>query len=110
MRDEVAHAAAEGQAGDAGGGDDAEGDGQPIGMSGVVDVAGCAARLDPNRPACRIDPHAFHRGQVDHEPVVDAAEAGSVVPAAADGHTKIVFASEVDRGDDVGDVRAAGDD
>ena len=42
-------------------------------------------------------------------PSSTAAKAGSVVAAAADGDGQAVVAPEIDRGDHVGDVGAAGD-
>ena len=81
---EVAGAAAEGQAGDAGGRDDAERHGQAEGVGGMVDVARRAARLDPHGAARRVDAHALHQRQVDDQAVVAAAEARAVVAAAAD--------------------------
>ena len=47
--------------------------------------------------------------QVDDQPVVDAAEPGTVVAAAADGDRQLVVAPEVDRRDHVADVGAARD-
>ena len=106
---EVAGAAAERQAGDAGGRDDAERHGQAERVGGVIDVAGRAAGLDPHGSACRIDAHALHHRQVDHQAVVATAEARAVVAAAADGDKQALVAAEVHRGDDVGDVDAARD-
>ena len=54
---QVAGAAAEGEARDAGGRDDAEGHRQPERVRGVIDVARGAAGLDPDR-AVRRDPRA----------------------------------------------------
>ena len=81
---EVPGAPAEGQARDAGGRDDAKGHGQAERVGGVIDVARRAASIDPNRSARRIDAHALHHRQVDHQTVVAAAEARAVVAAAAD--------------------------
>ncbi len=106
---QVAEAAAEREPADAGGGDDAAGRGEAEGVGGVVDVAPGAAAADARGPGGRIDPDALHRREVDDEPVVAGAEAGAVVAAAADGEEQAVFAGEVDGGDDVGGVGAAGD-
>ena len=82
---EVARAPAEGEARDAGGRDDAKGHGQAERVGGVIDVARRAAGIDPNGAARRIDAHALHQRQVDHQTVVAAAKAGAVVAAAPDG-------------------------
>ncbi len=57
----------------------------------------------------RVDAHAPHHRQVDHQAVVAAAQAGAVVAAAPDGDEQALVAAEVHRGDDVGDVHAARD-
>ena len=106
---QVAGAAAEGQARDAGGRDDAERHRQAEGMRRVVDVARRAARLDANGAVRRVDADPLHHRQVDDQPVVDAAEARPVVAAAADGDEKAVVAAEVHRRDHVGDVGALRD-
>ena len=49
----------------------------------------------------------FIIGQVDHEAVVAAAKPGAVVAAAADRDEKAMFAPEVHGGDHVGDIDAA---
>src|SRR5262249_40364798 len=59
-------------------------------------------------PFVRIDPHALHRAQVDHEGVVGDAQTREAVPAAAHRGRQAVRARELDRRDDVGDAGAAG--
>ena len=78
-------------------------------MGGVIDVAGGAAGPTRTVRLRRIDAHALHRRQVDDQSVVDAAEPGSVVAAAANGDGKLVVAAEIHRRDHVGDVGAARD-
>ena len=107
---EMADAAAEGDAADAGGGDDAAGRGQAEGVGGMVEIAQHGAGLDAGGARHRIDADAVHRREVDHQPVVDGAQAGAVVAAAADGDGDAVLAGEVDGGDDVGHVGAADDE
>ena len=106
---EIAGAAAQGQAGDAGRRHDAERHGEAERVRGVVDVSGRAARLGAHAAAGRIDVHALQHRQIDDEPVVAAAEAGAVVAAAADRQQQSFLSSEVDGGDDVGDVRTSRD-
>src|SRR5262249_1198821 len=107
---EIADAAAQGEAADAGGGDEAAGGGQAEGMGGVIDVAPDAAALDAHGAVGGIDADALPAPQVDDQAVLAGAQAGAVVPAAAHGEGELVLAGEVDRGDDVGDVGAAGDE
>ena len=92
---EIAGAAAQGETRDACGRNDAERDRQPEWMSGVIDVTRGAAGLDANRLVGGIDPHPLHRRQVDHQSVVDAAEPGSTVAAAADGNEQALLAAVV---------------
>ncbi len=76
----------------------------------MVQVAQLRAPFDAGGAGYRVDADAVHRREIDHQPVVDGAESGAVVPAAADGDEQVVVAGEVDRGDDVGDVGALGDE
>ena len=100
--------AAQRQAGDARGRYDASRDGQAEGMGGVVDVALRATRANPGSPGLGVNAHTFHRRQVDNQAVVHATKAGPVVAAAPDGDGEAVVAPEIDRGDHVGNVGAAG--
>ena len=105
---QVAMPAAQRQAGDAGGRNDARRDGQAEGMGSVVDVALRAAGANAGRAGLGVDAHAFHLRQVDDQAIVHAAKARPVVAAAPDGDGQAVVAPEIDRGDHVGDVGAAG--
>ena len=58
---QIAVAAAQRQAGNAGGRDDARRNGQPEGMGSVVDVALRATGADPGGPCLGINANAFHR-------------------------------------------------
>jgi hypothetical protein len=78
-------------------------------VGGVVDVAGRAATINTDGAPRRVDAHAPHRREVDHQAVVDAAQAGAVVAPAPDGDEQALVAAEGHRGDDVGGVRAARD-
>ena len=51
----------------------------------------------------------FMSRQVDHQPVVHQAQAGAVMPSAANGDGKLVIAPEVDRRDDIGYIDTACD-
>ena len=105
---QVAEAAAEGEAADAGGGDDAAGGRQAEGVGGVVDVAPGAPPSTRTVRAVGSTRTPFIGAEVDHQPVVADAEAGAVVPAAADGDEEALVAGEVDGGDDVRRRRRSG--
>ena len=75
-------------------------------MGRMVDVALGTAGADPHGAARGIDAHAFHRREVDHEPIIAAAEARAVVAAATHRNKKVVVPAEIHRRDDVGDIEA----
>jgi hypothetical protein len=104
---EVAEAAAERQAGDAGVRDEAENGSQAMELRLTVDVAEEATNLRAGDATRRVHPHAAHERHVEGEPAVAHAEAGDVVTAAFDRERHAVGACEVDAGDDVGSAEAA---
>jgi hypothetical protein len=75
----------------------------------VIDVAPCAAALNRRKLLGRIDPDAFHRREIEHDPVIDHGEAGGVVHPAANGQGSAGLAREIDDRDHVGDVGGAHD-
>ena len=78
--------------------------------SEILIEAGIAALgLDPRDARRGIDPHGFHRTQVDHHPAVADRAAGDVVPAAAHRGHDALRACEVDRSANVGRAGAAHD-
>ncbi len=103
----IAVAAAESQAGNACCRDDAERDCKTEGMGGVVNIARRATGPHPHGPVCRINAHPLHHRQVNDEALVNAAEAGSVMAAAADGDGKLAVTAKVYSGNHVGDICAA---
>ena len=106
---QVPEAAAEGQAADAGGRDDPARGREAVLVGGGVDLAPGAAAADADGAGLRVDLDRLHRREVDHDPVVDGAEAAAVVAAAADRQRQVVLGGEADRPGDVVGVRAAGD-
>ena len=106
---QIAGAAAKRESGDACRRDDPEGNGETECMRRMIDVAGCAATFDANGLRRRVHAHALHHRQIDHQPVVAAAEARAVVTAATNREQQALVASEVDGRDDVGHVDAARD-
>ena len=104
-----AEPAAEGEASDAGGRHLAAGGGEAVDLRGPIDIAPSCAGLDPRRAARRVDLHRRHGRQVDHEPVVAHATACHLMAATPDAHHGPEPASDPDRLDHIGDIRAAGD-
>ncbi len=102
-------AAAEREAGDAGGGDEAARRGEPLGLRLVVDVGPHRAAADGCPSGGGVDADAVHRGEVDDDPVVAGREARDAVAAAADGDGQVVAACEADGCDHVGCAGAADD-
>ena len=97
---EPARAAAEREAGDAGARHAAAGRGQAV-LLGRASTGPTSRRRRPGRCALRVDVDVVHRAHVEHEPVVDEADAGDGVPAGAHGDLEALLAGEGERGDDV---------
>ena len=72
-------------------------------------VAQRGAALDAGGARRRIDADTVHLRQIEDQPIVAGAQAGAVVPAAADGEEQALLAGEVHRRDHVGDIRRADD-
>src|SRR5205823_4500825 len=92
-------AAAEGEAGDAGGGEAAAGDREAVLLGGRVELAPGQSGLGLDHARVGIDLYALHRRQVDHDAVVAGGIAGRGVAAASHGHGHGIRAREVDGGD-----------
>ena len=65
-------------------------------MRRVVDVTRRAAGACAHRGGLRIDTHAAHHRQVNHETIVDAPQTGPVVSAAPNGDAKLPVPPEID--------------
>ena len=101
---QVPDPAAEREPADAGRGDDPGGRREPVLVGGRVDLVPGAAAAGPDRAARRVDLDRVQAGEVEHDAVVDDAEAAAVVAAAAHGEQQVVLACERDRRLDVGDA------
>ena len=98
---QIAKAAAQGQAGHAGLGHEAEHRGQPVRLGGLVDVAEQAARPDVGEPGLGVDDDLAHAGQVEGQAARRHGGSGDVVAPALDAEQQPVVAGEPDRGGDV---------
>jgi hypothetical protein len=107
---QVPDAAAEHQAARAGRRDDPAGRREAVRVCGGVDLSEQAAAVDRRGARVGVDIDLLEAGEVDQDPIVDAAEAGAVVAAAADGELETALAAEVDRGGDVVHGRGADDE
>ena len=96
-----AEAAAEGQAGDAGGRVDAGRQREAVRLGRGVDVGEERAGLDAGGALDGIDRDGAHLREVEQERVVGDGEAADLVAAAADRQDQAVVAGEVHRGLDV---------
>jgi hypothetical protein len=106
---EVTQAAAQGEASDAGRGDDPARRGEAVLVRRLVDLAPRAAAADADGPGLRIDVDVLERGEIDDDTVVNSAEPGSVVAASADGEGQVAVAGERDGPRDVARAGAARD-
>jgi hypothetical protein len=105
LADQVADAAAQGEAADADRGGVAEPGRQPVGahLGGVG--PGGQAGLGPGGAPLGVEVEGGHGGQVQHDPAVGGAVAGEAVAAAADRQLQPAVAGQ---GDDLGDVAGGG--
>lgn len=96
---EVAQATAEGEPADPRGRDDAARCREAVGVGGAVDLSpgGPAADGGGAGVAVDVDVDVAQAPQVDDHAVVDRAQAGAVVAAAAYGQRRVVVAGEADR-------------
>src|SRR6185503_8941910 len=76
----------------------------------MVQLAERAAAIYAHGALGRIDADAAHERQVDDQAAFARPQTGAVVPAAADGHEQFLLAPEVDGGDDIGHIGAAGNE
>ena len=106
---EVADAAAQGEARDAGGRDDPAGRCQSEGIGRGVEVAPRGSALGPGRRRGRVHAHATHPRQVDHDTVIARPEARHAVSATPDRQVELVLAGQVHRRHDIARVRGAHD-
>jgi hypothetical protein len=106
---EPAHSAAEREAADAGGGDEATGHGEVEGLGLVVEVAPGHPGLGGHPAPYRIDEGALHRRQIDDDAALAGGEPGDAVSAAAHGDEQVLAARELDGADHVRRPGAAHD-
>ena len=104
-----ADAAAKGEAGDAGVGDDPAHRRQPVKLRLAVELAPEHAGLGPGGARRRVDPDALHRRKVDHEAAVAERMTADAVAAGAHRHEQVALAREANRRDHIGDAGAASD-
>src|SRR4029450_1506170 len=107
---QVAVAAAKGQAAHPGLRVDPRRHPQAEGVRGMVEIPDLAAAADLGGPGPGVHPDPAHGRQVDGQTAVRQAEPWAAVPAAQDGDLQAAVPTEVDRGDHVPGVDAAGDD
>jgi hypothetical protein len=73
----------------------------------VVEFPQLDTGLGAGRAPERIDAHAFHLGQVDHETSVTKGVARNAVPTPSDCHQQVVGAGKIDGLDHVGHASTA---
>ena len=98
---QVADAASEREAADAGGRDDAARGRHPVLVGRGIHFSPDAAAADPDRAGPRIDLDVLQAGEVEDDAVVAGAETGAVVGTSTDRQEDVMVGGE---GDDLGDV------
>src|SRR5207302_9243661 len=78
---EPAEPATERQPADTGIGDRAAGGGQAEGLRLAIEIGPGGAAFGPRRALRRIDAHAAHASQIDHQAALAHGDPGGVVPA-----------------------------
>ena len=94
---DVPEAAAQGQPGDAGGGDEPENGGQAVELRFPVHVTEEAARLRPGNAGPRVHPHPAHQGEVEHQAPFSHRQTRDVVTAPLDGQRDSALPGEAAR-------------
>jgi hypothetical protein len=104
-----AQAAAEGEPGDPGAGNNSTSNRETVQLGFPVELAPGDAALRPYRAAFGIDVNPFHRRQVDHQSTVDGGAPCRVMAAATNRDFEAQLAREVDGIDYVGDATTSRD-
>lgn len=106
---QIAEAAAQGQARNAGGRDETEHGREAVQLGLAIQVAESAPRPGMSDPAVAIDPDPAHRRQVEQQRAVRHGQSGDVVTSALDAEQQLVFAREAHALHHVRGVQATGD-
>jgi hypothetical protein len=109
LRGQVADAAAEAEPADAGGADDASGRDEADRLGGRVEIEPGRAAVGVGDPGIAVHLDRPHQREVDHEPVVDDAVSGGIVPASPHGHVQPLRTCESERGRDIAGAEATRD-
>jgi hypothetical protein len=104
-----ANSTSEGQATDTSLGHYPARDSEPEDMRFSIDVTQSRSALYSNSSGRSIYENGPHSGKINHQTIVTERTAAYVVPAATNRRQQIVRATEIDRGDDVGNARAPSD-
>jgi hypothetical protein len=95
---QIAKAPAEGQAGNADLGDEAQRRGQPVLLGRLVDVLEQAAGSDVGEPGIGVNGDVAHAGQVEGQAAFGDGGSGDVVAAALDAEQQPMLVGEPNRG------------
>lgn len=109
LANQPAHATAHGEARDARLGHDAARDCKAEDVRFAIQITEGRATLHANGLICRIGMYGAHARKVYDKTIVTERATADVMAAAADGREESVRASEVHRGNHIGDAGAAGD-
>jgi hypothetical protein len=67
------------------------------------------AAFSARRSGSRVNTDAVHRRKIDDKRTIGDRRSGHIVTAATNGDRQVMIAREPDRGQDIGDLKAAGD-
>jgi hypothetical protein len=106
---QVSHAAAEGQASNAGRRDDSRRHSESKCMRCVVNIAPGATAPHAHSPCRGIDMNVLDEGEIDDQAVVADSQASGVMAPASNRNPQILLPAETNGGNYVGHVGALGD-
>src|SRR5215831_428450 len=78
-------------------------------MRGVIHISPGTASLNADRTGHGIDAHTLQTREIDDQTIIAHAQTTGIVATTTHGNEHVVIATEMDRGDDVGDVSAPHD-
>src|SRR5581483_1231757 len=78
-------------------------------MGGMVHLAPGAATFDANRARGGINMYPFHTREVDDQAIIAGPQTRAAVSATSHSQWQLVFASDVDRREYIGDIHTGND-
>jgi hypothetical protein len=78
-------------------------------MCSVIHISPRTAPLNADRTCHGIDANALHTREIDDQTIIAHTKTTGIVATTTHGDEHVVIATEMDRGDDIGDIGAPHD-